>query len=811
MPRTSAIVAHLSGRPYLRADMLSPKFRWRLNVDEARAAADGLAFCDADSDGYFIKVSESDPSDRHQLPLPLEFCRVGTNFQDESGQVHLLSLDFDGSNHGDGHSPEQLERIINALKRVEWCHIYRSRSGQGYHVFIPLGRPIRTDVNDGAVAALGNRMVQILADEIGEPELDTYVDKAGSIMYLSAPEAAPNGFQLIKSADTVYPGDVQPLYRGGKFTADPAAFDNQHGQLLEWLKVNAQCDVKQDGPFLKVHTTDIARAHQALKLRGSFTTSSTGGQDRKPNAWMVPQENGQWLIGRFGKHEPNWPTHNGHSYYILNPFLDLEDYIEVVGGNVWTKEEAERFCAEIGCTFPDPGTNPAGIVVARTKDGITFTIAVKPTQAIGAGWRKISERKAQFFIRRPSKASNPQETLRVCYNHGGKGTILYRRLHGNRWHQVAVDDAKMYLESYLGLDKLDIGRILTTDRPIEMVNEPFADEWIGSYKWNHNAVQLAFEPAQEPGEYPHWQMILNHIGGGLDQAVSQDEWCRANGIKSGARYLMYWDARVIRAPKSRLPMLCLYSPQQNCGKSIQFSKFNLLVTGSGYALAENALTTDFNLDLKNAIIADLDDVSISSQAAKKLLPFLTNDSIKIVGKGKDSIQVDNSTHWGHTANHVDSFWIPMGDQRTVAIEVGELVAEVPRETMDRCLLSEAPFYLRALFDLPMPEPASRLYLPVIDTPLKRRIMLANSPTTVEQAEWVNRLQALAEDGKLHDFTADDLVKLWPDAPGTHTLRSNWAKLSMILENRGYRTGHSLNQKGGKPARYSIIDSRAELA
>jgi hypothetical protein len=786
--------------------MRNLSYRWRLNADEARAAADSLAFCDADADGYFIKVSESDPKNHLPLPLPLDYCRIGTNFQDEkTGRVHLIGLDLDGPNHGDGHSLQILDRIINAMKRVPWVHIHRSRSSDGYHVFVPLGCPPTVELNDGAVAALGNRMVQIIAEETGVPDLADFVCKAGSIMYLFAPEAAPDGFQLIKAAETVYPGEVQPLYRAGKFSGEPAKYDNEHRRFVEHLKANAKCDVRQDGDFLWAHTKDIELAHKALKLRGEFQTASTTHNEGTANAWMIAQEHGQWLVGRRGKHEPDWPTYNAYSYTILNPFLDVAEFAEVVGSNHWTMEEAQQFCAQLGQTFPDPGTNPRSIRVTRTKTGITFTIDIGKKDTPRKPWHIVSAMKAEYRISRPSKAGNPQDSLRVCFNKDGHGTMIFRRLHGNYWHQVSADDAKMYLESWLGLDKQAIGRVITTDRPIEMVNEPFAGEWIGPYHWNHKAVQLLHNPAPTATEdqYPHWRMILDHIGRGLDDAVKANPWCQRNGIDTGAKYLMYWDARVLRAPKSRLPMLCLYSPQQNCGKSIQFSKFNLLVTKSGYTLAENALATDFNLDLKNAIIADLDDVDISSQAAKKLLPFITNDEIKIVGKGRDSIQVDNSTHWGHTANHLDFFWIPMGDKRTVAIEVGELVSEVPRETMDRHLLAEAPYYLRALFDLPMPEPGDRLYLPPLNTPLKRRIMLANSPATSLQVEWSKYLKQFADSSKLKDFTADDLARLWPDAPNAPTLRSNWAKLSTLLELDGYTTGHTPNQKGGKPAKYSV--------
>ena len=67
--------------------------------------------------------------------------------------------------------------------------------------------------------------------------------------------------------------------------------------------------------------------------------------------------------------------------------------------------------------------------------------------------------------------------------------------------------------------------------------------------------------------HPHWDMIFQHVGRGLDEAVAADPWCRANGVNNGATYLLYWAASLFQRPHQKLPYLFLFGPQ-NAGKSL---------------------------------------------------------------------------------------------------------------------------------------------------------------------------------------------------------------------------------------------------
>ena len=97
-------------------------------------------------------------------------------------------------------------------------------------------------------------------------------------------------------------------------------------------------------------------------------------------------------------------------------------------------------------------------------------------------------------------------------------------------------------------------------------NLPFQPEFPGDRVWNIGA-QLAYEPTKEdrPMVHPHWDMIFQHLGKGLDEAVAADPWCQANGVRNGATYLLYWAASLFQRPHQKLPYLFLFGPQ-NAGK-----------------------------------------------------------------------------------------------------------------------------------------------------------------------------------------------------------------------------------------------------
>jgi hypothetical protein len=139
----------------------------------------------------------------------------------------------------------------------------------------------------------------------------------------------------------------------------------------------------------------------------------------------------------------------------------------------------------------------------------------------------------------------PTEKVKVAFAKDAKSFSYYRELFGQFWHEVEKHDLCTYLAAR-GCSKDDIAQALTPEKPFELVNKPFQGEHPGPLKWNLSKTQFAFERATEDGPFPTYESILDHCGRGLTPSVQLDEWCRDNGIHTGAAYLKLWCARMFR-------------------------------------------------------------------------------------------------------------------------------------------------------------------------------------------------------------------------------------------------------------------------
>ena len=156
----------------------------------------------------------------------------------------------------------------------------------------------------------------------------------------------------------------------------------------------------------------------------------------------------------------------------------------------------------------------------------------------------------------------------------------------------------------------------TIGKAWKLVNVPFQPEYPGDRQWNVHAAQYAYQPVNlendQMPQHPHWDRVLKHCGQDLDAAVRESEWCALHNIKSGADYLLYWIAFLLRDPFQPLPYLFLYG-NQNSGKSILHQAIGLLVT-TGVASADRALgsNNDFNGELANCVLAYIEETDLSA-------------------------------------------------------------------------------------------------------------------------------------------------------------------------------------------------------
>jgi len=297
-----------------------------------------------------------------------------------------------------------------------------------------------------------------------------------------------------------------------------------------------------------------------------------------------------------------------------------------------------------------------------------------------------------------------------------------------------------------------IGKTLLT--PYKMVAIPFEEEYLVGRFWNKNGAQLGV--VAKKGNHPTWNSLLEHNGTHLTEYVLENQWCKDNGIMSGADYLLFWISSMFQNPELPLPYLFFYG-EQNTGKSTFHEALSLLFKNKrGYIKADNCLknVSGFNDELEGTILAVVEETNLkeSKVAYNRIKEWVTARTIAINQKYESIRQTTNYTHWVHCANSVDYVPVFDGDTRILVIEVPRLDVDIPKEKLMDSLFEEAPAFLNTLLNLVFPENrCGRLSLPVLETAAKREVMDLNK-TVLELFVDENVYPVLGERISLEEFT-----------------------------------------------------------
>jgi len=303
---------------------------------------------------------------------------------------------------------------------------------------------------------------------------------------------------------------------------------------------------------------------------------------------------------------------------------------------------------------------------------------------------------------------------------------------GTWTHYVGYNNVSCVVKHRFGKGSEPVKNDVTVN-PWTIVHKPFKGEYPKdpegnpTREWNWQAPQLSFKPADDTGPCPHFDMIMDHLGQSLTPEVVKTEWCNRWGMHTGADYLRFWIASVIKCPNQPLPYLFFCGPQ-NSGKSVFFEMLDMLFT-KGVMSAESALTGDFNAELANAVVAYIDEKNLNEASAaatySRLKEWITARKIPIHKKGFTPYAQENTLHFVHCAN--SSLFLPIedGDTRITVIEVTPIANIIPKAIMEEALEKEAPFFLKQILDITIPEPIDRLRIPVLQSSAKQDLERIN--------------------------------------------------------------------------------------
>lgn len=691
--------------------------------------------------------------------------------------------------HAKRLSEAELEEIKQRLFTIPWCTLRKSTSGKGLHLYVFL-QPVPTQ-NHTEHAALARAILGMLS-AVTRYDFTAKVDTCGGNMWVwHRKMVGTDGLELLQAQSqllaeppvnwkdhiTVIAGkrrkilpefivteqqqntsDMDRIFEELVGQSNRIPLDDDHTRLLDWLRTN-KCNAWWDADhhMLVTHTYHLLEAHKSLSLRGLFETMAQGSEAPSDhNCFLFPTRGGGWSVRRYtlGVAEAKTWDQDGQGWTrcFYNRAPDLKTAARAFegaenerGGFTFRNAElAQKAALLLGAKIDLPNwitIRPA--ILKEHKDGrLVIQIDkedsdsknVNISETMG-GW--VADRKSYTRIidSRPSDQADESgvldEITRHLISQAGDDCGWVVRTPDTPWRIEPLTHVKLFLQS-IGYSMKEVTSIVGASiaRCWTLVNKPFQDEYPLGREWNRNAAQFKFKPTQEKDnlKFPTWLKILQHCGQNLDRDVKAHAWCQSNGIMTGSDYLKCWIASLFQQPLEPLPYLFFYSQDQNTGKSIFHEALRLLVT-HGVVRADQALTSQFNGELANAIVCVVEETDLkrNKQAYNKIKDWVTAKELSIRALYESPYMIPNATHWVQCSNDHLACPVFPGDTRITYINVPALDPSelIPKKILFPLLEKEAPDFISELLSLELPPTTERLNLPVIATQEKHIAVRAN--------------------------------------------------------------------------------------
>lgn len=732
---------------------------------------------DAMSEPYFHDTPLRFPLTRHVECVGM----TGWNWKQKRSM--WVAFDFDaitGHAVGVGVDDESLREVQEAAALIPWVQVRRSTGGAGLHLYVyfsPDDAP--KTANHNVHAALARTVLGLMEREAGF-DFRGNMDVLGGNMWCWHRKINDEnrGLEILKDYETFCPklpenwmdnlnvitGSASKVKFQGVNQNDYDSFEAQASSRVKIELDDTHKEIETrihelgysivwvpDYHCWQTHTKVFEKLLEEYpgEYEGIFKTLSDGSDPGKPNCFAFPISKGGLRITRFGrgaKEHDTWSQgDNDWSWTYFNNTPNLMEAASIHGGVedpdgkgwVFTDfADVDAVCQALGTVLP---LDDSWLEFFGDIEGRNITMRPNKNQQLVLEMdKKKDDKKPSGWIEKGRKYTRMQRTTSTETSQEDDTTYddRVRALVGvnNEFSQwvlrnddgVWVGHSKDNTRSALRIHAPDqveeiLGSLIIKNW--KLVNVPFQPEYLGNRRWNRNAPQFAVAPGERTGDHPNWERVLDHCGQDLDEGLKEHQWCREAGILTGADYLRYWLAFMLRDPFCKLPYLFMYGPQ-NSGKTTFHEAAALLMT-RGVTYADEALKSksNFNGELAGSVLCVVEETDLSSSgslAYDRMKAWVTGEEILIHAKYQQPYQLKNSSHWVQTANEKKYVFIGSGDTRVVMMYVPMLDgAEIPRATLFGRLSNEAPAFLRTLLDLKLPAPPGRLRLPILETDSKR--------------------------------------------------------------------------------------------
>ena len=745
----------------------------------------------------------------HDVPDDTEIIAVGTAFWNwRKGAMDTVGIDVDTDhNHAGGLESNAFQEVSEKLALIPWLDIKTSTGGEGLHAFPKFTQPV--PVTSRAECSALARAVLVLMERHTKFDFNKARDCAGSNFWIYKEDAAPNAYQTVQAhSEELSPEELPAGWIDAK-TASNRRIDYSPSTVeLEPEHLKIEKEIAEQGYTIiwvdeykcyHIHTKSLEQAAEKHKYRGIFKTVSDGTDPGSPNGYMFPLPDGGFFVKRFGDANEHGTWFDGANgpYAYLNVEVPIQKSAEHFSradspeGYVLSAENLVDCLKAAGIEFeyPEALRNRDIYMKVMTKELRFSTEKIQSDKPID-GW--VAKKATWTKSLKLSRSSNPHkfaDQIRVSNlvravstdTESSKWCIST----DGEWKASTPNEVRNVMFTELPYSD----RITTTmgemrKRPHLLIFEPFKPEYLPGRRWNHNAPQLACQPADNAGDTPTWDAVFDHIGKGLDDTMADCELCQELKITSGAHYLKLWTALLFRKPEQRTPYLFLTSRKNNTGKSSFGSAISRLIDPGVGEISAEALAGQFSGELEHKVLCLIEELDLRDKkktAYTKLKKILTSKEVTVRRMRMDAYNIPNFTHFVHTAN--DARFVPCEseDTRIVMIDVPEIETPIESLQFDQGIRDEAPSMLRKLLDLPLPEPKGRFWLPVISTALKEDVLSGqyddDSSEVVEGVKAFARERLVQKSGGLaissavysayQDFCADTDLGEEPRFPTVH--------------------------------------------
>ena len=696
---------------------------------------------------------------QHTVPEGSNLIAAGTASWDWRAKKQLtVGIDFDtNDNHAAGLTSVRFNAVLEAVRRVPWLEVRRSTGGKGLHAYPRFTQPV--DVATRAEASALARAVLILASRVAGFDFKAAKDCAGGNMWFFKADAAPNAYEVIKEAtEALDPEELPPGWREAKeacmakIKLAPATVElsSEHLEMEKHLlELPYSVIYRNDLGCYHIHTYALQEAHRRHGYHGYFATISKGTDPGQPNGYMFPLPGGAFLVKRFGnaQEHPSWFHGQNGDYALLNTEVPFEKAVQhfsrnsTTKGYSFTRANLEAMLQAIGVWLEIPDAFSGRTLFVKTSKGdARITVEKQDSDAQPADWTSTGTTWQRSFPTPPTPSA-------FAHAEAHSVSDIVRAV------TTDTESAKWFIKTdglWIGAPASEVSKVLAAngvqpiltmglmrEKPYWLVFEPFREEYLPGRRWNREAPQLACEPADEAGDTPTWDAIFNHLGNGLDEDIAADEICQSRGITSGAQYLMLWTKLLIEKPHQRTPYLFFTSRQNNTGKTSLGSSICHLINPGVAEINEEALVDKFTGELEGKVLCLIEELDLRDErrrAYAMLKRILTSKTLTIRKMRTDAYNVPNFTHFIHTANDANFVPVETEDMRIVKISVPPISRFIETIDFEEGIRREAPFMLRKLLDMPLPEPYGRFFLPVVQTSLKENVLSGIYDTETTEAE-----------------------------------------------------------------------------